>query len=156
MRKITGGIDSVVRVQIPVGMRDGGNAEQLLAEGPPTQFKLKDEESIIPSEPNVLIKPNRETGSIFRVPDPSFGPIPSEPELSEEPGQYGFLKGDKGKDVMIMGPVIDPREVYPTDPDPGIQFNPMMQQQNGGISGLINASMTKPNGILSIQKVYDI
>ena len=156
MRKITGGIDSVVRVQIPVGMRDGGNAELLLAEGPPTQFKQKDQESIIPSEPIVLIKPIRETGSIFRVPDPSFGPIPSEPELSEEPGQYGYLKGDRGKDVMIMGPVIDPREVYPMDPDPGIQFNPMMQQQNGGISGLINASMTKPNGILSIQKVYDI
>ena len=35
---------------------DGGNTEQLLAEGPP-QFKLKDD--IIPSEPNVLIKPNR-------------------------------------------------------------------------------------------------
>ena len=36
---------------------------------------------------------------------------------------------------MIMGPVIDPREVYP-DPDPGIQFNPMMPQRNGGMSGL--------------------
>ena len=157
MRKITGGIDSVVRVQIPVGMRDGGNAEQLLAEGPPTQFKLKDEESIIPSEPNVLIKPNRETGSIFKVPDPSFGPIPSEPELSEEPGQYGFLKGDRGKDVMIMGPVIDPREVYPRDPDPFIQgfFDPMPQDR-GGIPNLMQANMLKPAGILTITKEYDI
>jgi hypothetical protein len=153
--KLDGGVGSV-RV-MPIGMREGGDpAEKLLAEGPPTQFKLKDEESIIPSEPNVLVKPNRDVGAIFRIPDPTFGPIPSEPEMSEEPGQYGFLKGETGKDVMIMGPVIDPREVYPMDPDPGIQFNPMMQQQNGGISGLINASMTKPNGILSIQKVYDI
>ena len=155
MRKITGGIDSVVRVQIPVGMRDGGNAEQLLAEGPPTQFKLKDEESIIPSEPNVLIKPNMETGSIFRIPDPRFDyPMSSEPKMSDE--NAGLMEGERLKDMLLMGPVIDPREVYPMDPDPGIQFNPMMQQQNGGISGLINASMTKPNGILSIQKVYDI
>ena len=155
MRKITGGIDSVVRVQIPVGMRDGGNAEQLLAEGPPTQFKLKEEETVIPSEPNVLIKPNREVGTIFSVPDPRFDyPMPSEPEMSDE--NAGLMEGERLKDMLLMGPVIDPREVYPMDPDPGIQFNPMMQQQNGGISGLINASMTKPNGILSIQKVYDI
>ena len=150
MKKITGGIDSVVRVQIPVGMRDGGNAEQLLAEGPPggpKQFEMPDERMIT----------KRREQNFFPIPDGTFNaPISSEPEFSTNPGEFNVLEGQNMKDFLFTTPTIRPQEVYPIDPDPGIQFNPMMQQQNGGISGLINASMTKPNGILSIQKVYAI
>tara|TARA_R100000734_G_C3307656_1_gene98233 strand:- start:41 stop:484 length:444 start_codon:yes stop_codon:yes gene_type:complete len=147
MRKITGGIDSVVRVQIPVGMRNGGNAESLLAEGPPggpKQFEMPDERMIT----------KRRERNLFPIPVPDDKPMSSEPDVQLDLNKPG--PGYRFKEFLFTTPTIRPQEVYPIDPDPGIQFNPMMQQQNGGISGLINASMIKPNGILSIQKVYDI
>ena len=147
----TGGIASVRTIPM---MNQGGSAEQRLADGPPPkQFSLPEEEKVIPSEPNVLIKPNRETGTIFTIPDPTFNyPMSSEPEMSDMKGRSGFMEGQGEKDVMIMGPVIRPQEVYPIDPDPGIMYNPGM----GGVPNLLQANMLKPAGILSINKTYDI
>ena len=78
----TGGIASVRTIPM---MNQGGSAEQRLADGPPPkQFSLPEEEKVIPSEPNVLIKPNRETGTIFTIHDPTFNyPMSSEPEMSD-------------------------------------------------------------------------
>tara|TARA_E500000318_G_C3363372_1_gene135576 strand:- start:21 stop:485 length:465 start_codon:yes stop_codon:yes gene_type:complete len=153
--KLDGGVGSV-RV-VPLGMKEGGDpAEKLLAEGPPNQFTLRQEEKVIPSEPNVLTKPNRDTASIFSIPDPKFDyPMSSEPKMSDK--NAGLMEGERLKDVMIMGPVIDPREVYPRDPDPFIQgfFDPMPQDR-GGIPNLMDANMLKPAGILTINKSYDI
>ena len=147
----TGGIASVRTIPM---MNQGGSAEQRLADGPPPkQFSLPEEEKVIPSEPNVLIKPNRETGTIFTIPDPTFNyTMSSEPEMSDMEGRSGFMEGQGEKDVMIMGPVIRPQEVYPIDPDPGIMYNPGM----GGVPNLLQANMLKPAGILSINKTYDI
>ena len=137
----TGGIASVRVVPL---MSQGGSAEKRLADGPPPkQFTLPEEEKVIPSEPNVLIKPNRETGTIFTIPDPTFNfPMPSEPEMSDIEGRSGFMEGQGEKDVMIMGPVIQPQEVYPIDPDPGIMFNPSM----GGVPNLLQANLLQPGG----------
>ena len=65
--------------------------------------------------------------------------------------------GMKMQDFLFNTPVIDPREVYPRDPDPFIQgfFDPMPQDR-GGIPNLMQANMLKPAGILTITKEYDI
>jgi hypothetical protein len=149
--KLDGGVGSV-RV-VPINMNEGGDpAEKLLAEGPPSQFTLREEEKVIPSEPNVTTQPRPNP---FPIPVPNK-PIPSEP-LFDSGAQEFPGPGMKMKDFMFNTPVIDPREVYPRDPDPFIQgfFDPMPQDR-GGIPNLMQANMLKPAGILTINKSYDI
>ena len=70
-----------------------------------------------------------------------------------------MMEGTTMQDRLMYGPVIDPREVYPMDPDPGIMGispNPNMPQGMGGVPNLLQANMLKPAGILDIKKVYDI
>ena len=149
--KLDGGVGSV-RV-VPLGMKEGGDpAEKLLAEGPPAQFSLREEEKVIPSEPNVITQPR---------PNPFPIPVPDKP-ISSEPSFDSGAKvfpgpGMKMQDFLFNTPVIDPREVYPRDPDPFIQgfFDPMPQDR-GGIPNLMDANMLKPAGILTINKSYDI
>ena len=149
--KMDGGVDAV-RV-IPIRMQEGGDpAEKILAEGPPAQISLREEEKVIPSEPNVITQPR---------PNPFPIPVPDKP-ISSEPlfdsGTQAFPgPGMKMQDFMFNTPVIDPREVYPRDPDPFIQgfFDPMPQDR-GGIPNLMQANMLKPAGILTITKEYDI
>ena len=149
--KMDGGVDAV-RV-VPIRMQEGGDpAEKLLAEGPPAQFSLREEEKVIPSEPNVITQPR---------PNPFPIPVPDKP-ISSEPlfdtGAQAFPgPGMKMQDFLFNTPVIDPREVYPRDPDPFIQgfFDPM-PRDIGGIPNLMQANMLKPAGILTITKEYDI
>ena len=149
--KMDGGVDAV-RV-VPIRMQQGGDpAEKLLAEGPPEQFSLREEEKVIPSEPNVITQPR---------PNPFPIHVPDKPISSEhlfDSGTQAFPgPGMKMQDFMFNTPVIDPREVYPRDPDPFIQgfFDPMPQDR-GGIPNLMQANMLKPAGILTITKEYDI
>tara|TARA_R100000005_G_scaffold6637_1_gene3102 strand:- start:225 stop:665 length:441 start_codon:yes stop_codon:yes gene_type:complete len=140
----TGGIASV-RV-IPL-MNQGGSAEQRLADGPPPkQFTLPEEEKVIPSEPRVIPQQRMNT---FPIPVPGDRPISSEPNLNQAEDIPG--PGLQFQDFIINTPVIDPREVYPTDPDRGIMG--MMPMNN---PPFLQANMLKPAGILSINKVYDI
>ena len=149
--KMDGGVDAV-RV-VPIRMQEGGDpAEKLLAEGQPAQFSLRQEEKVIPSEPNVITQPR---------PNPFPIPVPDKP-ISSEPlfdsGAQDFPgPGMKMQDFLFNTPVIDPREVYSRDPDPFIQgfFDPMPQDM-GGIPNLMQANMLKPAGILTITKEYDI
>ena len=149
--KMDGGVDAV-RV-VPIRMQQGGDpAEKLLAEGPPAQFSLREEEKVIPSEPKVITQPRPNT---FPIPVPDK-PISSEPLFDS--GRQDFPgPGMKMQDFLFNTPVIDPREVYPRDPDPFIQgfFDPMPQDM-GGIPNLMQANMLKPPGILTITNEYDI
>ena len=156
----------------PMKMQKGGEAEKRLAEGPPedinmlprfegfeagpNQFELPQEEKVIPSEPNVRSRTMDQQGQIFPVPEVR-GPIPSEPDVLDLPGADGMMEGTTMQDRLMYGPVINPREVYPRDPDPFIQgfFDPM-PQSIGGIPNLLQANMLKPLGILSINKTYNI
>jgi len=155
-KKFDGGVASV-RV-MPIPMQDGGDpSTKLLAEGPPpTQFKLRQEEKVIPSEPNVRPRTMDQRGQIFPIPEVQ-GPIPSEPDVVDLPGADGMMEGTTMQDRLMYGPVIDPREVYPRDPDPFIQgfFDPM-PQSTGGIPNLLQANMLKPAGILDIKKTYKL
>ena len=107
------------RISQPKYFEMGGEATQRLAEGPPTQFELPQEEKVIPSEPNVLTETR---GDIIGIPVPDK-PISSEPDFDtgarEFPGP-----GMKMQDFMFTTPVIDPREVFPRDPDMGIMRPP--------------------------------
>jgi hypothetical protein len=124
----------------------------------PNQFMLQEEETVIPSEPNVQPRTMDQQGQIFPIPEVR-GPIPSEPDVLDLPGADGMMEGTTMQDRLMYGPVIDPREVYPMDPDPGIMgipSNPNMPQGMGGVPNLLQANMLKPAGILDIKKVYDI
>jgi|TARA_R100001440_G_scaffold51755_2_gene71705 hypothetical protein len=153
----------------PLKMQKGGEAEKKLAEGPPeninmlprfegfeagpNQFELPQEEKVIPSEPNVI---PQMSGNTFPVPVPK-GVMPSEPNVRSMPGADRMIEGMGLEERMFNTPTIDPREVYPRDPDPFIQgfFDPM-PQSIGGIPNLLQANMLKPLGILSINKTYNI
>ena len=153
----------------PLKMRNGGDPEKKLAEGPPedinmlprfegfeagpNQFELPQEEAVIPSEPNVI---PRMRGNTFPVPVPR-GVMPSEPNVRSVPGADRMTEGMGLEERMFNTPTIDPREVYPRDPDPFIQgfFDPM-PQSIGGIPNLLQANMLKPLGILSINKTYKL
>ena len=53
----------------------------------------------------------------------------------------------------MYGPVIDPREVYPMDPDPGIMsLRPNPNMQMGGMPQLLQASLQNigNNGIFDL------
>ena len=164
---MTGGVDSVRVINLPTGMKDGGDLSVSppkslqMFEGfkaGPNQFMLQEEETVIPSEPNVQPRTMDQQGQIFPIPEVR-GPIPSEPDVLDLPGADGMMEGTTMQDRLMYGPVIDPREVYPMDPDPGIMgipSNPNMPQGMGGVPNLLQANMLKPAGILDIKKVYDI
>ena len=164
---MTGGVDSVRVINLPTGMKDGGDLSVpppkslQMFEGfkaGPNQFMLQEEETVIPSEPNVQPRTMDQRGQIFPIPEVQ-GPIPSEPNVVDLPGAEGMMEGTTMQDRLMYGPVIDPREVYPRDPDSGIMGispNPYMPQGMGGVPNLLQANMLKPAGILDIKKVYDI
>ncbi len=164
---MTGGVDSVRVINLPTGMKDGGDLSVpppkslQMFEGfkaGPNQFMLPEEETVIPSEPNVQPRTMDQQGQIFPIPEVR-GPIPSEPDVLDLPGADGMMEGTTMQDRLMYGPVINPRNVYPMDPDPGIMGippNPNMPQGMGGVPNLLQANMLKPAGILDIKKVYDI
>ena len=147
------------RMSEPKYFQIGGEATKLLADGPPTQFELPEEEKVIPSEPNVIKKPDFNT---FPIPVPDK-PISSEPDFDtgaqEFPGP-----GMKMQDFMFTTPVIDPKEVFPRDPDLGIMSPPPGMSQlpksfqerfNKNMQGGIMGANTK-TGIDGIPESYDI
>ena len=149
----------VPKMSEPKYFQIGGEATKLLADGPPTQFELPEEEKVIPSEPNVIKKPNFET---FPIPVPDK-PISSEPDFDtgaqEFPGP-----GMKMQDFMFTTPVINPKEVYPRDPDLGIMSPPPGMSQlpksfqdrfNKNMQGGIMGANTQ-TGIDGIPESYDI
>ena len=134
----TGGISSVRVVPL---MNQGGEATKRLAEGPPSkqftlsqenmlprfegfepgpnQFILPEEETVIPSEPNVIEPDLFQRGEVrpYAVPKTDT-PMSSEPFFDTD---MGTIRPEVDMERRMMyGPVIDPREVYPMDPDPGI------------------------------------
>jgi len=118
-----------------IRMQTGGDAIDKLAEGPPenidmlprfegfepgpNQFMLPQEETVIPSEPNVQPRTMDQRGDVFPIPKIE-GPISSEPGITSLPGMDRATEGTSMGERFLYGPVIDPREVYPRDPDPGI------------------------------------
>ena len=147
------------RMSEPKYFQIGGKATKLLADGPPTQFELPEEEKVIPSEPNVIKKPNFNT---FPIPVPDE-PISSEPDFDtgaqEFPGP-----GMKMQDFIFTTPVIDPREVFPRDPDMGIMRPPpgmsslpksFQDRFNKNMQGGIMGANTQ-TGIDGIPEKYDI
>ena len=127
----TGGISSVRVVPL---MQDGGSVKRL-AEGPPSEKPM----------------------NTFPIPVPDDKPISSEPDYDTGAKQFPG-PGLEFQDFILNTPVIDPRDMYPTDPDPGIMSLPGITRP--GLMGinpnLLQANMLKPAGILSINKVYDI
>lgn len=163
---ITGGVDSVRVVNLPTGMKDGGDLSvpppkslQIFEgfEAGPNQFSLREEETVIPSEPNVQPRTMNQRGTFFPFPEINK-PIPSEPNITNIPGMSRATEGTNMGERFMYGPVIRPQEVYPRDPDPGIMALPPqnMLQGMGGVPNLLQANMLKPAGILDIKKSYDI
>lgn len=147
------------RMSEPKYFQIGGEATKLLADGPPTQFELPDEEKVIPSEPDVIKKPDF---NAFPIPVPDK-PISSEPDFDtgaqEFPGP-----GLKMQDFIFTTPVIDPREVFPKDPDMGIMQPPpgmsrlpksFQDEFSKNMQGGIMGANTK-TGIDGIPESYDI
>ena len=131
-----------------IRMQTGGDAIDKLAEGPPedinmlprfegfeagpNQFMLQEEETVIPSEPNVMEPDLFQRGEMrpYAVPKTDT-PMSSEPFFDTD---MGTIRPEVDMERrMMFGPVIDPREVYPMDPDPGILGmvpNPNMPMSN--------------------------
>ena len=129
-----------------IRMQTGGDPEKKLAEGPPenidmlprfegfepgpNQFMLPEEETVIPSEPDVQPRTMDQRGELgpFVIPDK---PMSSEPFFDTD---MGTLRPEMSiEDRFFYGPVIRPQEVYPMDPDPGIMGilpNPNMPMRN--------------------------
>ena len=162
-KQIQGGVDSV-RV-VPMNFQQGGSAD--LSTPPPTsttppkQFTIP-ETTFNEAETAQILRdyqgPNRmtDTPGVFSAPN-GIG------------GEMGMVYGAPGarqvfEDQMIMGRVIDPRTVYPNDPDINIMTPQITQPpqrgvipgMEGGIPNLLQSNYLKPAGILSINKVYDI
>ena len=116
-----------------IRMQTGGDPIEKLAEGPPenidmlprfegfepgpNQFMLPEEETVIPSEPDVQPRTMDQRGERgpFAVPDK---PMSSEPFFDTD---MGTVRPEMSiEDRFFYGPVIRPQEVYPMDPDPGI------------------------------------
>ena len=151
-----------------IRMQNGGDTEAVkkLAEGPPenidmlprfegfepgpNQFMLPEEETVIPSEPNVqppTMDQRGERGTLA---------VPNKP-MSSEP----FFDTDMGtvrpeislEDRFFYGPVIRPQEVYPMDPDPGIMgMMPNPNMTMGGMPQLLQANLQNigNNGIFDL------
>ena len=153
-----------------IRMQNGGDpdAVEKLAEGPPenidmlprfegfepgpNQFMLPEEETVIPSEPNVQPRTMDQQGQFFPIPKIP-GPIPSEPNITNIPGAAQMTEGTIMRDKFFYGPTIDPREVYPRDPDPGIMgIMPNPNMQMGGMPQLLQANLQNigNNGIFDL------
>ena len=144
-----------------IRMQTGGDPEKKLAEGPPenidmlprfegfepgpNQFMLPEEETVIPSEPNVIEPDLFQRGEVrpYAVPKTDT-PMSSEPFFDTD---MGTIRPEVDMERRTMyGPVIDPREVYPMDPDPGIMGilptndPPFLQAnlQNVGNNGIVD------------------
>lgn len=148
-----------------IRMQTGGDAIEKLAEGPPenidmlprfegfepgpNQFMLPEEETVIPSEPNVQPRTMDQRGELgpFVIPDK---PMSSEPFFDTD---MGTLRPEMSiEDRFFYGPVIRPQEVYPMDPDPGIMGilpNPNMPMRN--MPQLLEANLQNVgnNGIMN-------
>jgi hypothetical protein len=148
----TGGISSVRSINDPVfkralGMNRGGPVGDLSAP-PPTKAppmpqprfyeQATMEETVIPSEPRV--NPTYDTGAIFPMPSIQ-GPMSSEPGVMNIPQMDRAPEGTVMQDMMMKGRVLDPRDIYPEDPDPSFVLPPGVRPKTG---------------ILQITKVYDI
>ena len=146
----------------PLKMRNGGDPEKKLAEGPPEDINMLPRFEGFEAGPNQFELPdermylNRKQRDTFPIPEVE-GPISSEPGKIDIPGADQMMEGTQLQERLFTTPTIDPREVYPRDPDPFIQgfFDPM-PQSTGGIPNLLQANMLKPLGILSINKTYNI
>ena len=124
--KFDGGVASVRVIDFPMGMKDGGDLSEPPPKGlkpfkgfkkSPNQFQLPQEEKVIPSEPKVIPQVR---GNTFPFPVPR-GVMPSEPEVKKVPGADRLGEGMQLEERLFNTPTIDPREVYPRDPDPFIQ-----------------------------------
>ena len=156
-----------------IKMQNGGDPDSVkkLAEGPPenidmlprfegfepgpNQFMLQEEETVIPSEPNVQPRTMDQQGQFFPIPE-IRGPIPSEPSITDMPGADQMTEGTIMKDKFFYGPVIDPREVYPRDPDPGIfGLPPNPNMPMGGMPQLLQANLQNVgnNGIMDFDLI---
>jgi len=148
-----------------IRMQTGGDPEKKLAEGPPeninmlprfegfepgpNQFMLPEEETVIPSEPDVQPRTMDQRGELgpFVIPDK---PMSSEPFFDTD---MGTLRPEMSiEDRFFYGPVIRPQEVYPMDPDPGIMGilpNPNMPMRN--MPQLLEANLQNVgnNGIMN-------
>ena len=148
------------RMSEPKYFQIGGEATKLLADGPPTQFELPEEEKVIPSEPDVI---KEQKADVFPIPVPDDKPISSEPDF--DTGAFEFPgPGNKMQDFMFTTPVIDPREVFPRDPDMGIMRPPpgmsslpksFQDRFNKNMQGGIMGANTQ-TGISGIPEKYDI
>lgn len=158
MKKIdlSGGVSSVVA--FPTPMKNGGDLSVPPPKSatPPKQFTLPGyREPAIPSEPNVQPRTMDQRGGYFNLPVPD-GPMSSEPDFDID---MGTVRPEmKLEERFMYGPIIDPREVYPYDPDRGIHspYTPFPDNSVGGIPNLLQSNYLKPAGILSINKTYDI
>ena len=111
---------------------------------------LPEEETVIPSEPNVQPRTMDQQGQFFPIPKIP-GPIPSEPSITDMPGADQMTEGTIMRDKFFYGPTIDPREVYPRDPDPGIMGilptndPPFLQAnlQNVGNNGIMDFDLIR-------------
>ena len=147
----TGGISSVRSINDPVfkralGMRRGGSPGDLSAPPPtktppmpqPRFYEQEIEETVIPSEPRV--NPTYDTGAIFPMPRIQ-GPMSSEPGIIDIPQMDRATEGTVMQDMIMKGRVLDPRDIYPQDPDPSFVLPPGVRPKTG---------------ILQITKEYDI
>jgi len=141
------------RMSEPKYFQIGGEATKLLADGPPTQFELPEEEMLT----------KRVERHTFPIPVPDDKPISSEPDfdtgVQEFPGP-----GLKMEEFLFTTPTIDPREVFPRNPDigimsppPGISSLPKSFQDkfNKNMQGGIMGANTQ-TGIDGIPEKYDI
>ena len=162
-RSFDGGVASV-RV-IPMGMKDGGD----LSVPPPKSDKPAPKQFTIPETTfneastgeimSEYLGPSRmtDTPGVFSAPN-NIG------------GEMGMVYGAPGarqvfEDKMIMGRVIDPRTVYPNDPDINIMTPQITQPpqkgrvpgMEGGIPQLLEANLQNVgnNGIIDIVKKLD-
>ena len=154
-RSFDGGVASV-RV-IPMGMKEGGD----LSVPPPKSDKPAPKQFTIPE----TTFNEAETAQIFRD---YLGPnrMTDTPGVFSAPnnigGEMGMVYGAPGarqvfEDQMIMGRVIDPRTVYPNDPDINIMTPQITQPpqkgrvpgMEGGIPQLLNTGLQN-NGIMNI------
>ena len=152
----------------PMKMSNGGDPVKKLAEGPPenidmlprfegfqpgpNQFMLPEEEMVIPSEPNVI--PNIQ-GQTFPFPVPK-GVMPSEPDIRSVPSADRLSEGIELEERLFNTPIIDPREVYPRDPDPGIMgIMPNPNMPMNGMPQLLEANLQNVgnNGIMDFDLI---
>ena len=158
MKKIdlSGGVSSVVA--FPTPMKNGGDLSVPPPKSatPPKQFTIPETTFNESSTGEILSDyqgPNRmtDTPGVFSAPNGTGGTM-------------GMLEGAPGgeqifRDELYFGRSIDPRSVYPNDPDPGIMIPGITDTSRGGYGGipnLLQSNYLKPVGILSINKTYDI